>query len=163
MAQNATSPVPKKRAPTLYFIIGIKLFKSLAALALALGVYSLTDNNLPEEFRRLLMFLHLDPEKKFFLELADKVATITPANLKWVAAGTFVYASFMMLQAVGLGLRVGWIVWLVIGESAFFVPIELYEIVHRATWWKFSLLVVNVFIVWYLYANRARLIKHHHH
>jgi hypothetical protein len=27
----------------------------------------------------------------------------------------------------------------------------------------FSILAANVLIVWYLFANRARLIKHHHH
>ena len=63
-------PKPKpKRAPTLYFIVGVKLLKGVAALLLALGAYSLTDNNLPEDFRKLLVFFHIDPEKKFFLEL----------------------------------------------------------------------------------------------
>ena len=152
-----------KRAPTLYFIIGFKLLKCLAALLLALAAYSLTDNNLPEEFQKLLLFLHLDPEKKFFLELAQRVGEITPTNLDWLAVGAVAYSLFMMMQAVGLVFRVSWIVWLVIGESAFFVPIELFELVHRPSWLKLSLLAVNVVIVWYLFANRARLIKHHHH
>ena len=43
-----------KRAPTLYFIIGFKLLKGLLALLLALGFYSLTDNNLPEDFQKLI-------------------------------------------------------------------------------------------------------------
>ena len=162
MTDNGKTPDAKKDAPTLYFIIVIKLFKSLAAFALALGAYSLTDNNLPEEFRKLLMFLHLDPEKKFFVELAGRVAEITPANLKWVAVGTVIYASFMLLQAIGLIFRVGWVVWLVIGESAFFVPVEVFELVHHPSLVKLAILAINVFIVWYLYANRARLIKHHH-
>ena len=47
------APVPKpKRAPTLYFIAAVKLVKGLAALLLALGVYSLNDNNLPADFRK---------------------------------------------------------------------------------------------------------------
>jgi len=152
-----------KRAPTLYFIIGIKFMKGTAALLLALGAYSLTDNNLPEEFRKLLDFLHLDPEKKFFINLADRVAEVTPANLKWVTVGAVVYGSFMLLQAVGLLFRVKWIVWLVIGESAFFVPVEVFEMVHRPSLIKFAILAVNILIVWYLYANRARLIRQHHH
>jgi len=91
------------------------------------------------------------------------VAEITPANLKWVAIGLIVYGCFMLLQAVGLVFRVSWIVWLVIGESAFFVPVEVFEMVHRPSWMKLVILAVNVVIVWYLYANRARLIRHHHH
>jgi len=151
-----------KRAPTLYFIIGVKFFKGLAALLLALGAYSLTDNDLPSDFQNLLLSLHLDPEKKFFVDLASRVAEITPANLKWVTLGAVVYGCFMLLQAVGLMFRVSWAVWLVIGESAFFLPVEIFELVHRPSWIKVGVLAVNVVMVWYLYANRARLIKHHH-
>jgi len=165
-----------KRAPTLYFIVGFKLLKGTVAMLLALGAFSLTDNNLPEEFQKLLMFLHLDPEKKFFVDLADNIGQITPKNLEWVAAGSIVYGLFMLLQAFGLAFRVSWIVWLVIAESAFFIPIELYELVrrhvpnpenhtHLFAHPRISVaivLVVNIAIVWYLFKNRARIIKHHH-
>jgi len=165
-----------KRAPTLYFIVGFKLLKGTVAMLLALGAFSLTDNNLPEEFQKLLMFLHLDPEKKFFVDLAGSIGEITPKNLEWVAAGSIVYGLFMLLQAFGLAFRVSWIVWLVIAESAFFIPIELYELVrrhapnpekhpHLFAHPRISVaivLVVNIAIVWYLFKNRARIIKHHH-
>ena len=150
-------------APTLYFIIGFKLLKGTVALLVALRVHNLSEDDLPEEFQKLLQFLHIDPEKKFFADLADRVAEITATNLQWVVAGTIIYSVFMFLQATGLIFRLGWIVWLVIGESAFFVPIEVYELVHKPSWIKFSVLAVNVLIVWYLFANRARLIKHHHY
>jgi len=179
MSEGQKKPVvkpPVKRAPTLYFIVGFKLLKGTVATLLALGALSLTDNNLPEEFQKLLMFLHLDPEKKFFLDLADRVGEITPKNLEWVAAGSIVYGLFMLLQAFGLAFRVSWIVWLGIAESAFFIPIELYELVrrhvpnpenhpHLFAHPRISVaivLVVNVAIVWYLFKNRARIIKHHH-
>ena len=161
-AANMAQPKPK-RAPTLYLIIGFKLLKGTVALLLGLKVRTLNEDNLPEQFQKLLHFLHVDPEKKFFVDLADRVADITPANLQWIFAGAIIYASFMLLQAGGLVFRVGWIVWLVIGESAFFVPIEVFELVHRPSLAKLALLVANVLIVWYLYANRARLIVHHHH
>ncbi len=163
MTENAKTPEVKKRAPTLYFIIGFKLLKGMVALLLALKVRTLNEENLPEQFQKLLLFLHLDPEKKFFTDLADRVAEITPANLHWVVVGSVIYSLFMLMQATGLVFRVGWVVWLVIGESAFFVPIELFELVHRPNWIKFGILAANVFIVWYLFVNRARLIIHHHH
>jgi len=178
MPETPKNPKPApKHAPTLYLIVAIKAVKGLAALLLALGAYSLNDNNLPEDFRKLLEFLHLDPEKKFFLELADRVAEITPHNLNWLAVISVVYGLFMLLQAVGLALRVSWVVWLVIGESAFFIPIEIFEIVRRHAPRPENhpplfahpkigvaiVLAVNVAIVWYLFKNRARLIRHHHH
>jgi uncharacterized membrane protein (DUF2068 family) len=174
--KNLSPEEMPKRAPTLYLIVGIKALKGVAALLLALGAYSLTDNDLPSDFRQLLTFFHLDPEKKFFLDLADRISEITPANLNWLAVISIIYGSFMLLQAVGLALRVKWIVWLVIGESAFFIPIEVFELIHRRLpnldrphllpHPKIAValvLAVNVAIVWYLYKNRNRLIRHHHH
>jgi len=180
MADNLPTPVPppevKKRAPTLYFIVGVKLLKGLTALLLALGAFSLTDNNLPEDFRKLLDFFHLDPEKKFFIDLADRISEITPDNLRWVAVGSIIYGLFMLLQAVGLALRVSWVVWLVIAESAFFIPIEVFELIHKHVPTPDThphiflhpkigvaiVLAVNVAIVWYLFNNRDRIIRHHH-
>ena len=167
---------PKKRAPTLYAIVAVKAVKGVAALLLALGAYNLTDNNLPEDFRKLLEFLHIDPEKKFFLDLADRISEITPHNLNWLVVISVVYGLFMLLQAVGLALRVSWAVWLVIAESAFFIPIEIFELVRKHTPNPENhplffthpkigvaiLLAVNVAIVWYLFENRSRIIRHHH-
>jgi uncharacterized membrane protein (DUF2068 family) len=177
--QNLAMMIPEgrpKRAPTLYFIIAVKLVKGLAALLLALGAYNLTDNNLPDDFRKLLEFLHIDPEKKFFLEIADRIGEITANNLRWVVALSIVYGLFMLLQAIGLAFRVSWAVWLVILESAFFIPIEVFELIRRhvpnpdhphfLAHPKVGVLVVlmvNVAIVWYLFRNRDRIIKHYHH
>ncbi len=151
----------KKRAPTLYMIIAIKLAKGLLLLLLALGVYSLSDNNLPEEFRRLLGFLHLDPEKKFFTELTAKIGGISPSNVVWLARGTGLYSLFSLVEGSGLLFRVPWAGWLAIGESAFFVPIELYDLVHQFSWTVFIILGLNVLIVWYLSVNRHWLFRHH--
>jgi uncharacterized membrane protein (DUF2068 family) len=164
MTAAATSPEDRpKRAPTLYFIVGFKLLKGIGALLLALGVYSLRDNNLPDEFDRLVEFLHVDPDNKFVLELADRVAQITPTNMNWVVILSVLYSLFVVLQAFGLMFRVTWIVWLVIGESAFFLPIEFLELLHKPSWVKLAIIALNVLIVWYLFSNRERLMKHHHH
>jgi len=150
----------KKRAPTFYVIITSKLLKGVLFLLLALGAYNLSDNDLPEEFRQLLLFLHLDPEKKFFSDLADKIGDITPANLIWLARGTVLYSLFSLVEGTGLIFRVPWAGWLAIGESAFFVPIEILELVHHFTWSVTVILGFNVLIVWYLFQNRERLFRH---
>jgi uncharacterized membrane protein (DUF2068 family) len=161
-----------RRTPTLYIIVAVKLLKGLAALLLALGAYRLTDNNLPDDFHRLLEFLHIDPEKRFFLDIADRLSEVTAANLNWLAVISIVYGLFMLLQAVGLAMRVCWAVWLVIIESGFFIPIEILDLIrrHPATVETRPhlpkvamaiLLAVNVAIVWYLFKNRRRIVRHH--
>ena len=63
----------KKRAPTLYVIIAIKLLKGLLFVVLAIVAYTLSDNDLPAEYRGLLHHLRLNPERKFFADLAVQV------------------------------------------------------------------------------------------
>jgi uncharacterized membrane protein (DUF2068 family) len=157
----------KKRAPTLYAIIVIKLLKGTTLLLLAFGAYKLSDENLPEAFRQLLEFLHLDPEKKFFADLVSKVESVSEARMVWLAGGTFLYSLFSLVEGIGLLFRVPWAGWLAIGESAFFIPIEIFELMHRQTQRGVIAITIvlglNIFIVWYLFQNRKRLFRHHHH
>jgi|ERR1043166_7061748 uncharacterized membrane protein (DUF2068 family) len=153
----------KKRAPTLYAIIIIKLLKGLLFVVLAIVAYTLSDNDLPAEFRGLLHHLRLNPERKFFADLAGQLGKLTEARVLWAAAGTLFYSLFSLVEGVGLILRVSWAGWLAIGESAFFIPIEIHELVKNPVLPVFLVLALNVVIVWYLFRNRHWLFRHHHH
>jgi uncharacterized membrane protein (DUF2068 family) len=162
----------KKRAPTLYAIIAIKLLKGLLFVTLAIVAYTLSDNDLPAEYRHLLQHLRFSPERRFWADLAVQVGHLTEANVLWAAAGTLVYSLFSLVEGVGLMFRVSWAGWMAIGESAFFIPIEIYELVHRTvperprpghTTTVLIILVINIVIVWYLFQNRRRLFRQHHH
>ncbi len=153
----------KKRAPTLYAIIAIKLLKGLLFVVLAIVAYTLSDNDLPAEYRGLLHHLRLNPERRFFADLAVQVGKLTEAKVLWAAAGTLCYSLFSLVEGVGLIFRVSWAGWLAIGESAFFIPIEIHELVKNPVLPVFLVLALNVVIVWYLFRNRHRLFRHHHH
>ena len=162
----------KKRAPTLYAIIVIKLLKGLLFVTLAIMAYTLSDNDLPAEYRHLLTHLRVNPERRFWVDLAVQVGQLSEANVLWAAAGTLVYSLFSLVEGVGLMFRVSWAGWLAIGESAFFIPIEIYDLVQQAapdrprpghTVMVLVILGLNILIVWYLLQNRHRLFRHHHH
>jgi len=146
----------------LWGIIAIKLGKALVLLLAALGVHSLADENLTEAFRHLLEFGRVDPERVFWTTLAQKIARITPANVLWVATGTLLYGVVSLVEGVGLIFRLRWAGYMVIAEAAFFVPIEVYKLLLAFSWTLLVILTINVVIVWYLYANRQRLFRHHH-
>jgi uncharacterized membrane protein (DUF2068 family) len=175
-SQSTGGNAVKKRAPTLYFIIAIKLIKGTLALLLAFGVYKLRDQDLGDVFDHAVRIVHLDPENKFLSDIGDQLDQITPANVRWVATGTFLYSLFSLVEGIGLIFRAPWAGWLAIGESAFFIPIEIFELVHHHELvrrgetvspgfvWKISvILALNILIVWYLFQNRKRLFRHHHH
>jgi uncharacterized membrane protein (DUF2068 family) len=158
---KAEPPVVKKRAPTLYAIIAMKLSKGLLFVTLGIAAYALSDNDLPYEYKRLLHVLRLNPENKFFSDLAVQVGHLTQVKVLQVAAGTL-FSLFSLVEGVGLIFRVSWAGWMAIGESSFFIPIEVYElVVHRFSRTVLVILVLNIVIVWYLLKNRRRLFHHH--
>ncbi|SPE50859.1 Membrane protein-like protein [Verrucomicrobia bacterium] len=160
MGNQATKS--KQRAPTLYAIIAAKLLKGLLFLGLAVGVFRLAGKDLPSYYHHLLTFLHLNPERRFWTELAAQVGNLTGAKVRWAAAGTLVYSLFSLVEAIGLMFRVTWAGWLTIGESAFFIPIEIFELLHRhgSSVVVPVILAFNVLVLWYLFQNRARLFQH---
>jgi uncharacterized membrane protein (DUF2068 family) len=167
------------RAPTLYFIVALKLIKGAALLLLGLGIFTLANKDLSDLFNQFLSWVHLDPERSFFQGIGDWLDTVTPANVREVAWGIVLGGLFLIGLGLGLAFRARWAIWLAIGESAFFIPIEIFELVrHRRldatipprpelfNHPKVGLLIVlaiNILIVCYLYLNRNRLFRHHHH
>ena len=172
--------VTKDRAPTLYFIAICKLAKGAALLLLAAGIYSLAGHDLQEDFGKFVEWVHMDPEHRFFRNISDFLSTVTPGNVKVTALAFSLYGCFLLAGGVGLALRAKWAIWLTIGESAFFIPIEVFELTGRRTprldpadepqphshlfsHPKVGLLIVlilNILIVCYLYKNKQRLFRH---
>ena len=157
------SAASAKRAPTFYAIIAFKILKGALFITLAIFAYTLSDNNLPDEFQKVLHFLQVTPANKFFAHLAETVGRLTEADLLWAAFGTVLYSLFSLVEGVGMIFRQSWAGWLAIGESAFFIPLEVYELlqVGHFSWGLCTVLVLNILIVWYLLKNRQRLFKHH--
>jgi len=170
----------KEHAPTLYFIAICKMAKGAGLLLLAAGIYSMAGRDLQEDFGKFIEWVHLDPEHRFFRNVSDFLSTVTPGNVKVTALAFFLYGCFLTAGGVGLALRAKWAIWLTIGESAFFIPIEVFELTSRHTprldpadepqphshlfhHPKIGLLLVlilNILIVGYLYKNKQRLFRH---
>ena len=185
MASNPKIADDKKPAPTLYLIAICKLAKGLILLLIAAGIYSLAGKDLQADFDRFLEWVRLDPEHSFFRSISESLAGITSSNVRNAALATGLYGVFLLVGGTGLAIRAKWAIWLTIGESAFFIPIEIFELLpHRRpipvdalddqpmpvpAHHLFSnrelglaiVLALNIIIVWYLLKNRQRLFKHH--
>ena len=165
----------KKHAPTLYFIAGFKIFKGVLLLGVAVFIYAMAKKDLPEVFDNIVRWVGLDPENKFFSSISEWLGDITPGNMRRFASLPLLYGLFLTASGTGLALRAKWAIWLAIGESAFFIPIEIYELVRRRLPDSEAhpamvahpregmaiVLALNILIVWYLYKNRNRLFRHH--
>lgn len=160
--QGSARKAVKKRAPALYAIIAMKLLKAALFIALAMVAYALSDNDLPYEYQRLLHFLGLNADRRFFAHLGTQIGKLTEGKVLWAAAWTLAYSLFSLVEGIGLMFRVSWAGWLAIGESAFFIPVEICDLLyHRFSITVVIIMVINVAIVWYLLRNRQRLFHHH--
>ena len=159
-------------APTLYAIAIFKAGKGALFFFAGIMLYYHAANGLTDEYQHFMhtpfvefvfKLLRIHPENQFFVNLALKIENLTEANVRNAALGTIIWASFPLVEGLGMMFRVVWAGWLAIGESAFFVPIEVFELSKRFSWPLAVVTVTNIFIVYYLYANRQRLFHHHHH
>jgi uncharacterized membrane protein (DUF2068 family) len=167
MAEGANKPKEVlKKAPTLYAITVFKLVKGLICLALAVWIYRHSDRDLPAEYQNFMEWMHthwvkLNPERQFWTDLAKAVEDLTETRVRHFAIGTFLYSLFSLIEGFGLMFRVKWAGWMTIGESAFFIPIEIHHLIHNPSKFVFAILVANIIIVCYLFRNRERLFRHH--
>ena len=70
--------------------------------------------------------------------------------MKEISAGTFFYAGILLTEGIGLLMKKHWAEYFTVISTGVFIPLEVYEIVHRFTWVRVGVLLVNVAIVWYL-------------
>ena len=176
MASNPKTDGAKK-ALTLYIIAICKLAKGLALLLIAAGIYSMAGKDLQADFDRFLEWVRLDPEHAFFHSISESLAEITPGNVRSAALATGLYGIFLLVGGTGLAIRAKWAIWLTIGESAFFIPIEIFELIrphspesemHPHVMFAHPklgiaiVLSINILIVWYLFRNRGRLFRQTH-
>lgn len=158
---------PPKKAPTLYAITAFKLVKGLICVALAVWIYQHSDRDLPAEYQNLMEWMHthwvrLNPERQFWTDLAKAVENLTETKVMHFAIGTFLYSLFSLVEGVGLLFRANWAGWMTIGESAFFIPIEVHHLTtNKPSWFVFGILAANIVIFWYLFQNHRRLFRHH--
>lgn len=132
-------------------VIGaLKLLEAALFIALGIGVFKLLHKDLVDEVTRWVVALRFDPEGRFVTLLLDKVALISPHRLKEIGAAIFAHAALDIVEGIGLILRKLWAEFITLGFSAFFVPIEIYELTQRVTWIRLAIIAINVAVVIYL-------------
>lgn len=135
----------------LRWIAAFKLFKA-SALVASLGlVFKVVREGHPAD--RLITWalaLHVDPNNRYLGEVLGTLLQLDRKHMALLTAATLAYALLFTAEAVGLWLAKRWAAYLTIIATAGFVPVELYEIIERASIIKIVALVINVAIVVYL-------------
>jgi uncharacterized membrane protein (DUF2068 family) len=157
--QAAVPPLKGSSAPTLYAIIIFKLLTGALLILAAFVLYNMAGTDLRQEFTRMIQESNLDPDGQMFSQVTHWLDSVTPAYVKMFATGTILFGLLSLVEGAGLVFRASWAGWLVILESAVFIPIEIYQVAREFTWMLLAVLVLNILSVWYLWACRRRLFR----
>lgn len=128
----------------------------LAGIAAALLAIAADQREIEEELLRLLSDFHggaaapLVGGEGGLVGEFEKLVAKPPATLRLFALGAAVLAATEAVEAVGLWMERRWAEYLTLLVTVAFVPLEIYELIHRTTPLKIFALVVNVAIVIYL-------------
>jgi uncharacterized membrane protein (DUF2068 family) len=138
----------------LRLIAVYKLAKSALFFALGLGLLQLIHHDVAQFLNDYVIEYHIDPENRLLHRLLkwmlDHASKMTDHRIEFFSAGAFFYASIFAAEGIGLYLRKHWAEYMVLISTGSLLPIEFYEMYLRLAWWKFGVLVGNLFIILYL-------------
>ena len=134
----------------LLLIAAFKLLKGLALLALGIGALKMLHKDVAAEIAQWIDVLRVDPHNHYIQMLLDKLGMVDDRKLKALSIGTFFYSALFLTEGIGLALRKRWAEYLTIISTASLLPLEVYEIVKRASAPKIVVLIANIAIVVYL-------------
>ena len=165
----------------IFYIAAFKLVKALLFFAAAMGLFRMVNKDNKVEIAKILHAVRIDGDSRF-AKMVLVEAKITDPQKKIFGYVLSLYGALFATEGIGLLLRKRWAEYFTVIMTASGIPIELYELLHRAgakvqqvvpqdqhasfflsnrtTGLKLALLFVNAAILWYL-INYLRRHKPH--
>jgi uncharacterized membrane protein (DUF2068 family) len=154
----------KSRAKTLqnkgnHFMRVIALGRFIYGLVLlvaGLAISNLLGKNLSAELLGLMSKCHIDTHLYYVHWLLQKVSTVSHNLLILLTVANFFYAALAFVESAGLKFGKRWAYWLVIVDTASFIPIETYQLCKQFGWLNLILLLYYLATTIYLMSELQR-------
>ncbi len=143
-------PNGKTHSRGLMLIAAFKLLKGAALLALGIGVLRFLHKDDAMVVDRWINAFRADPHNHYLHWLLAKLPMVDDRRLKELSAGTFIYSALFLTEGTGLAFHKRWAEYFTIITTASFLPLEVYEIILRATIAKEVALAINLIVLVYL-------------
>ena len=114
------------------------------------GVIRLLHKDIGDLLLRVTTALRFDPENRAVNILLERVALLSPQQLRAISFALFLYAGLDVIEGVGLVLEKVWAEYFTLFLTTSFLPWEFYEIIRHVTMFKVLLTLLNVVVVIYL-------------
>jgi uncharacterized membrane protein (DUF2068 family) len=141
---------PKRHDRGLLLIAAYKFFIALVFAAVGVGALHLVGKDVGDILSSMVSDLRFNPEGRFVNFVLDKASLLDDPALRRIGFGAFCYAAVSIVEGVGLYLEKAWAEYLTLAITASFLPIEIRELMHRFTWTRVGIFVINVVMLIYL-------------
>ncbi len=128
--------------------------KGIVGLVAGFGLLSLINRDIVDFAEDLIGFLHLNSEGRLAHRIVETITKLNPSNIKIFFFIALVYATKQLVEAYGLWRLRAWAEWVAIISGLVYIPIEIYELIHKPTFTRAGILIFNAAIVIYLYSFR---------
>jgi|SRR4051812_40841522 uncharacterized membrane protein (DUF2068 family) len=153
MRLNASDPRHHKG---LCVVAIFEALKGSLVLIVGFALLSFIHQDLERVAEKIVKHLHLNPASRIpriFEALAERT---TDTQLILLAFGALLYSTMRFIEAYGLWRNRIWAEWFALITSGMFLPVEIFEMLRKATPVKFLILAGNTAVVLYLiYALRS--------
>jgi uncharacterized membrane protein (DUF2068 family) len=134
----------------LRLIAFFKLFKGILLLGSGIGLLRLLHKDVADAVMHWINILHFDPGNRHIQTVLIRASIVNERQLKELSIGSFFYAGLLLTEGSALLLQRWWAKYFTVIVTASFIPLEVWELVHRFSVAKTVVIAVNVAIVWYL-------------
>ena len=137
--------------------------KGVLVLLVGLGLLSLVHHSAQNAGEEIVERFHLNLAHEHPRILIYAATHLDNSHLRLLAVAALLYSTMRFIEAYGLWRNRGWAQLFAIVSGGVYLPLELYELIHRATAVKAVVFVVNAIIVAYLvyfrWSRRSRAAK----
>ena len=146
----------KKRNRWLELIAVYKLLQAALLVSVAVGVLKLLHKYVADVLTNIALGLRMNPEGRLVGFLLDKAALLDDHKLRQISLFLFLYAGLGLLEGIGLMMEKVWAEYFTSIITASFLPLEIFELMHRVTWFRVVLLILNLAVLAYLVSHLIR-------
>ena len=128
----------------------VELAKGVIVFLAGLGLLTMRHKNIWGVAESLLEFLHVNPYHHYVGVFIDLVARISDVRLWKIALIAAIYVILRFIEAYGLWDALPWAEWMAAITGGIYVPFEVDDFIKRPNWFKLTVIVVNLLIVFYM-------------
>jgi uncharacterized membrane protein (DUF2068 family) len=128
----------------------VEFVKGMIVVLGGLGLFSMRHKDIWGVAESFLEFFHVNPYHHYVGVFIDLISRISDVHLWKIAVVAGVYVTIRFIEAYGLWFARPWAEWLAFASGTIYVPFELADLIHRPTWFRLSILVINLVIVLYM-------------